>query len=74
MLLGSVAELGSLGRAAGHHLFQSAASTQMTKREQRLEVAHLVRDLSGTHLTAAGGQMMPTGRRVLAEVEPMVVV
>ena len=71
-LLGSVAELGSLGRAASHHhLSQPAVSMRMTQLEQRLGLTLLVRDPSGTHLTAAGEQMMTSCRRVLAEVERM---
>lgn len=67
-LLASVAELGSLGRAAQRHLVsQPAVSMRMTQLEQRLGLRLLERAPSGTRLTVDGEKMLAAGRRVLAE-------
>jgi DNA-binding transcriptional LysR family regulator len=69
-LLASVAELGSLGRAAErHHVSQPAVSMRMTGLERRLGVALLQRDPTGTRLTLAGVRVVEAGRRVLGEMD-----
>lgn len=71
-LLSSVAELGSLGRAAArHHLSQPAVSMRMTQLEARLGLRLLERDASGTQLTDAGLRMLELGRRVLQAVDDL---
>jgi DNA-binding transcriptional LysR family regulator len=68
-LLASVAELGSLGRAAvAHGLSQPAVSMRMKALERRLGLGLLQRDSSGTRLTATGQRVVAQGRRVLGEV------
>ncbi len=69
-LLSSVAELGSLGKAALRHgLSQPAVSMRMTSLERRLGLKLLLRDPSGTRLTPAGAQVVAASRRLLAEAE-----
>ncbi|MHB1488169.1 MAG: LysR family transcriptional regulator [Acidimicrobiales bacterium] len=71
-LLGSVAELGSLGRAAGRHrMSQPAVSMRMSQLERRLGLDLLRRDPSGTRLTPAGDRVMAWSHRVLDEMQAM---
>ena len=66
-LLASVAETGSLGRAAARHgLTQPAVSMRMTGLERALGLRLLRRDPSGTRLTDAGEEVVASARRVLA--------
>jgi DNA-binding transcriptional LysR family regulator len=66
-LLVSVAETGSLGRAATiHGISQPAVSMRMTGLERRLGLTLLRRDSSGTHLTPVGEDLVASARRVLA--------
>lgn len=66
-LLVSVAETGSLGRAATRHgLSQPAVSMRMTSLERRLGLRLLRRDPSGTRLTPVGADVVAGARRVLA--------
>lgn len=68
-LLATVAELGSLGRAAAAHgMSQPAVSMRMTTLERRLGVTLLHRSPSGTRLSVAGQRVVAQGRRVLDEV------
>ncbi|HLI41306.1 MAG TPA: LysR family transcriptional regulator, partial [Streptosporangiaceae bacterium] len=67
-LLDSVAELGSLGRAAARHgMSQPAVSMRMSQLERRLGIRLLCRDASGTRLTPAGERVVALARRVLGE-------
>jgi DNA-binding transcriptional LysR family regulator len=66
-LLASVAELGSLGRAARRHgISQPAVSMRMTRLERQLGLAVLERRPSGTRLTADGERVAGWSREVLA--------
>lgn len=67
-LLVSVAELGSLGRAAARHgLTQPAVSMRMSSLERRLGLRLLERHPSGTRLTRAGERVVVASRVVVAE-------
>ncbi len=71
-LLDSIAELGSLGRAAARHqMSQPAVSMRMSQLERRLGVSLLLRTPSGTRLTPAGERVATLSRRVLAEAQAM---
>ncbi|MCU1494313.1 MAG: putative LysR family transcriptional regulator [Acidimicrobiaceae bacterium] len=71
-LLDSVAELGSLGRAAArHHLSQPAVSMRMSGLERRLGLSLLQRSPAGARLTPAGTRIVAAGRRVLAEAQAL---
>jgi DNA-binding transcriptional LysR family regulator len=71
-LLDSIAELGSLGRAAARHqMSQPAVSMRMSQLERRLGVSLLRRTPSGTRLTTAGERVVTLSRRVLAEAQAM---
>ncbi len=67
-LLDSIAELGSLGRAASRHgMSQPAVSMRMTQLERRLGVTLLRRSPAGARLTPAGERVVALSRRVLSE-------
>jgi DNA-binding transcriptional LysR family regulator len=71
-LLDSVAELGSLGQAAGQRgMSQPAVSMRMSQLERTLGVRLLRRGPAGTRLTPAGEQVVTLGRRVLGEVRAL---
>jgi DNA-binding transcriptional LysR family regulator len=71
-LLDSIAELGSLGQAAGRHgMSQPAVSMRMTQLERSLGVTLLRRSPAGTKLTPAGERISTLGRRVLGEMHAM---
>jgi DNA-binding transcriptional LysR family regulator len=71
-LLDSIAELGSLGQAAGRHgMSQPAVSVRMTQLERSLGVSLLQRSPAGTKLTPAGERVVTQVRRVLSEVQAM---
>jgi DNA-binding transcriptional LysR family regulator len=71
-LLDSIAELGSLGRAAGRHgMSQPAVSMRMTQLERRLGVTLLQRTPAGARLTPAGERVVALSRRVLGEAQVM---
>ena len=72
-IFSSVAELGSLGRAADRHLLsQPAVSMRMKELEQRLNLTLFQRGPSGTQLTPDGEKLMFACRRVLAETEILI--
>ena len=71
-LLLAVAETGSLGRAGERlHLTQSALSHQLRDVEHRLGVALFDRVRNRLVLTEAGGRVLETARRVLAEMSAL---
>ena len=71
-LLDSIAESGSLGRAAARHgMSQPAVSMRMSQLERSLGVSLLQRSPAGTRLTPAGERVVALGRRVLGEVQAM---
>lgn len=71
-LLESIAELGSLGRAAARHgMSQPAVSQRMAQLERSLGVGLLLRSPTGTTLTPAGEQVAALARRVLAEAQAL---
>jgi len=71
-LLDSIAELGSLGQAAGRHgMSQPAVSMRMTQLERSLGLSLLQRSPAGTKLTPAGQRVADLGRRVLSEMQVM---
>ncbi len=71
-LLDSIAELGSLGQAAGRHgMSQPAVSMRMTRLERSLGLSLLQRSPAGTKLTPAGQRVADLGRRVLSEMQVM---
>lgn len=71
-LLDSVAELGSLGRAASRHrMSQPAVSMRMSQLERRLGLTLLQRSPSGARLTPAGERVVALSRRVLGEAAGM---
>jgi DNA-binding transcriptional LysR family regulator len=66
-LLVSVAELGSLGRAAAAHgISQPSASLRLSRLERRLGIAVLVRTSRGSQLTPAGQAVVAWARKVIA--------
>jgi DNA-binding transcriptional LysR family regulator len=71
-LLDSIAELGSLGRAATRHgMSQPAVSQRMTQLERVLGIRLLRRSRAGTTLTPAGEQVAVMARRVLREMRAL---
>jgi DNA-binding transcriptional LysR family regulator len=71
-LLDSIAELGSLGRAAARHrMSQPAVSQRMTQLERTLGVTLLQRSRAGTSLTPAGERITSLARRVLSEAQAL---
>ena len=71
-LLDSIAELGSLGRAASRHrMSQPAVSMRMTQLERRLGVTLLQRGPAGARLTPAGERVVSLSRRVLSETQEL---
>ena len=71
-LLDSIAELGSLGRAASRHrMSQPAVSMRMTQLERRLGVTLLKRGPAGARLTPAGERVVSLSRRVLRETQEL---
>lgn len=67
-LLTSIAELGSIGRAARRHgLSQPAVSTRMRDLEAGLGIRLLERSPSGTHVSEEAREIVDMARRVLAE-------
>ncbi|MDQ2876290.1 MAG: LysR family transcriptional regulator, partial [Actinomycetota bacterium] len=71
-LLDSIAELGSLGQAAGRHgLSQPAVSMRMSQLERRLGIGLLQRSPAGTSLTPAGERVAILSRRVLSEAQAL---
>jgi len=62
----SVAELGSVGRAAqAHRISQPSASARLSRLERQLGVVLLVRDTRGSTLTPAGEIVAGWSRRVI---------
>ncbi|MGH3420905.1 MAG: LysR family transcriptional regulator [Streptosporangiaceae bacterium] len=71
-LLDSIAELGSLGQAAGRHgMSQPAVSMRMTQLEHSLGITLLQRSPAGTKLTPTGERVAALSRRVLSEVQAL---
>jgi len=71
-LLDSVAELGSLGRAASRHrMSQPAVSMRMSQLERRLGLTLLQRGPAGARLTPAGERVVALSRRVLSETREL---
>jgi molybdenum-dependent DNA-binding transcriptional regulator ModE len=71
-LLDSIAELGSLGRAANRHrMSQPAVSMRMSQLERRLGVTSLQRGPAGARLTPAGERVVALSRRVLSETREL---
>jgi DNA-binding transcriptional LysR family regulator len=71
-LLDSVAELGSLGQAAGRHrMSQPAVSMRMSQLERRLGLTLLQRGPAGARLTPAGERVVALSRRVLNETKDL---
>ncbi len=72
-LLMSVAELGSLGKAARRHgISQPAVSLRMSELERRLGITILERSASGTRLTGPGASVVDWSRTVLEAVDAFV--
>lgn len=71
-LLDSIAELGSLSRAASRHqMSQPAVSMRMSQLERRLGIILLHRGPAGTRLTPAGERVAALNRRVLSEAQAL---
>ncbi len=71
-LLDSIAELGSLGRAASRHgMSQPAVSMRMSQLERRLGLTLLQRSPTGARLTPAGERVVALSRRVLSETREL---
>src|SRR5499427_8031659 len=71
-LLDSIAELGSLGRAASRHrMSQPAVSMRMSQLERRLGLTLLQRGPAGARLTLAGERVVALSRRVLSETREL---
>jgi DNA-binding transcriptional LysR family regulator len=71
-LLDSIAELGSLGRAASRHrMSQPAVSMRMSQLERRLGLSLLQRSPTGARLTPAGERVVALSRRVLSETREL---
>jgi DNA-binding transcriptional LysR family regulator len=69
-LLVSVAETGSLGRAAARHgISQPAASLRLQRLERQLGLRLLVRSTTGSQLTPAGEAVVDWARRILDEAD-----
>lgn len=72
-LLDSIAELGSLGRAAARHgISQPAVSQRMILLERSLGITLLRRSPAGTTLTPAGERIAALAHRVLGEAHALV--
>lgn len=73
-LLVSVAETGSLGRAAAvHSVSQPAASQRLSRLERRLGLLLLVRTTTGSRLTPDGEAFLGWARRVVVQAEQLAV-
>jgi DNA-binding transcriptional LysR family regulator len=73
-LLVSVADTGSLGRAAAlHRISQPAASQRIQRLERRLGLPLLVRTATGSRLTPAGEAVLGWARRVVEQAEQFAV-
>jgi len=71
-LLDSIAELGSLGRAASRHrMSQPAVSMRMSHLERRLGLTLLQRSPAGARLTPTGERVVALSRRVLSETREL---
>src|SRR5215470_8697926 len=71
-LLDSVAELGSLGRAASRHrMSQPAVSMRMSQLKRRLGLTLLQRSPAGARLTPTGERVVVLSRRVLRETRAL---
>ncbi|MDQ2727822.1 MAG: LysR family transcriptional regulator [Actinomycetota bacterium] len=71
-LLVSVAELGSLGKAANRHgVSQPAVSMRMTQLERQLGISLLERSPTGTRLTPAGESVVGWCNQVLGATHTM---
>src|SRR5579875_2763125 len=71
-LLLSVAELGSVGRAAtAHGISQPSASTRLARLERRLGVALLARSPRGSKLTPAGEAVAAWARPVVSTTQAL---
>ena len=65
----SIAHWGSFSRAAGHlNLSQTALSHRLRRLEEDLGVKLLVRTTRSVTLSAAGLELLPTARRLVAEL------
>jgi DNA-binding transcriptional LysR family regulator len=72
-LLASVAELGSIGRAAVQHgISQPSASARLAHLERRVGVALLLRSPTGTRLTPSGEAFVTWTRPVLESAHALV--
>jgi len=72
-LLLSVAELGSLGKAARRHgISQPAVSMRMSELERRLGISILERTASGTKLTGPGSSVVDWSRSVIEAADAFV--
>nr|MDA8343316.1 LysR family transcriptional regulator [Actinomycetota bacterium] len=72
-LLLSVAELGSLGKAARRHgISQPAVSLRMNELERRLGITILERTASGTTLTGPGSSVVDWSRSVIEAADAFV--
>ena len=66
----SIADLGSFSAAAqALHLAQPTVSLHVSELESRLGVPLLVREARRARLTAAGGELVERGRRLLRDVD-----
>jgi DNA-binding transcriptional LysR family regulator len=73
-LLVSVAETGSVGRAAAvHRITQPAASQRLSRLERRLGLQLLVRGPTGSRLTPDGEAFLGWARRVVGQADQLVV-
>jgi DNA-binding transcriptional LysR family regulator len=73
-LLVSVADTGSLGRAAAlHRISQPAASQRIQRLERRLGLPLLVRTATGSRLTPAGEAVLGWARRLVEQAEQFAV-
>ncbi|MGN6606543.1 MAG: LysR family transcriptional regulator [Jatrophihabitans sp.] len=71
-LLLSVAELGSVGRAAAeHHISQPSASERLNRLERQLGVELLIRTTQGSRLTPAGEAVATWAREVVSAAHAM---
>ncbi|SDX89973.1 DNA-binding transcriptional regulator, LysR family [Modestobacter sp. DSM 44400] len=73
-LLVSVAEAGSLGRAAAlHRISQPAASQRLARLERQLDLQLLTRTPTGSRLTPDGEVFLGWARRVVDQAEQLVI-
>ena len=71
-LLDSIAELGSLGQAAGRHgMSQPAVSMRMSQLERRLGIGLLQRSPAGTSLTPAGERVAILVEHLAGDDDPL---